>query len=118
MHRGDSLAALDHLIQAYQYRSYSNLYLPARLSLQLARLERARGALESAARRLPDIQLAGYSVLHVAEAEELAGQIAAQRGETAAAARAYRNFIALWEQADPGLQPRVAAAREAVRRLE
>jgi hypothetical protein len=31
---------------------------------------------------------------------------------------AYRNFIALWERADPELQPWVAVAREALRRLE
>jgi hypothetical protein len=31
--------------------------------------------------------------------------------------RAYRNFIGLWQNADPELQPQVTAARAAVDRL-
>jgi hypothetical protein len=57
-------------------------------------------------------------VLERAEAEELRAQIAEQRGDSVTALRAYRNFIELWKDADPELQPRVAVARAAVARLE
>ena len=53
-----------------------------------------------------------------ADAEELRGQIAEQQGDTVAAIRAYRNFTDLWKDADPDLQPRVAAARAVLARLE
>jgi tetratricopeptide (TPR) repeat protein/TolB-like protein len=85
--------------------------------LALAKLELRAGALESAARRLYDAFLP-EALPYRAEAEELRGQIAEQRGDTASAIRAYRNFVALWKDADPVLQPRVAAARAALARLE
>jgi tetratricopeptide (TPR) repeat protein len=40
-----------------------------------------------------------------------------ERGEAAQAARYYRLFVELWQDADPELQPRVAAARGALQRL-
>jgi hypothetical protein len=43
--------------------------------------------------------------------------IAERLGDREAAVRGYRNFVALWAQADPELQPRVQAAREALARL-
>jgi multidrug resistance efflux pump len=57
-------------------------------------------------------------VVYRAEAEELLAQIAEQQGDTAGAMRAYGNFVDLWKDADPELQPRVAAARAALARLE
>jgi hypothetical protein len=53
-----------------------------------------------------------------ADAEELRGRIAEQRGDTTAAIGAYRNLVELWRDADPELQPRVAAARAALGRME
>jgi hypothetical protein len=57
-------------------------------------------------------------VVYRGDAEELLGQIAEQQGDTATAIRAHRNFVALWRDADPEVQPRVAAARAALARLE
>ncbi len=85
--------------------------------LALARLERNAGALESAEHRLYDTFLP-EALPWRAEAEELRGQIAEQRGDTAAAIQAYRNFVTLWKDADPELQPRVAAAWVALAKLE
>ncbi len=89
-----------------------------RIAVLLAQLERAAGDLGSARRRLEFLSYLTGLTLHRAEAEELKGQIAEQQGDRAAAIRAYRNFIALWNRADTELQPRVQAAREAVARLE
>ena len=88
-----------------------------RFALALARLERAAGDLDAAARRL-DYARFPNGVLERAEFEELRGQIAEQRGDTVAAIRAYGTFIGLWNDADPELQPRVAVARAALARLE
>jgi predicted negative regulator of RcsB-dependent stress response len=56
-------------------------------------------------------------IIFRADADELRGRIALQRGDTAAAITAYRNFVEIWKQADPELQPRVTAARDALVRL-
>jgi len=118
---GDSLAAHDLLTEGVAVNSgigrmrfhFTQSYFP----LRLARLDRARGALERANQLLHT--LSGPDAIQFrAEAEELRGQIAEQRGDTAAATRAYRNFIDLWKDADPELQPRVQAARAALARLE
>ncbi len=87
------------------------------LGLETARLDVRTGDLDVASRRLYETT-GPIGVMFRAEAEELRGQIAEQRGDTAAAVRAYRNFIELWEDADPELQPRVTAARAALARLE
>ncbi len=88
-----------------------------RFAIALARLERAAGDPAAALQVLHFTSFATGLVVERAEAEELRGQIAEQRGDAAAAVRAYRNFIALWKDADPELQPRVAAARAALARL-
>jgi eukaryotic-like serine/threonine-protein kinase len=41
-----------------------------------------------------------------------------QRGDVQSAARRYAEFIALWERADPELQPRVVEARQRLARLQ
>ncbi|HJQ65359.1 MAG TPA: tetratricopeptide repeat protein, partial [Gemmatimonadales bacterium] len=88
-------------------------------ALRLARLERAAGAHDDALRRLYAMSLDNSGgLVYRAEAEELRGKIADERGDSAAAIRAYRNFIELWKDADPELQPRVAEARVALARLE
>jgi tetratricopeptide (TPR) repeat protein len=40
-----------------------------------------------------------------------------QRGDTARAVQAYRDFVEIWKRADPELQPRVAAARKRIEAL-
>jgi tetratricopeptide (TPR) repeat protein len=115
---GDSAGARRLLLESYKARFPSASASPwakpdRRFTLALARLEYADGELESALRHL---DYAG--LLERADGEELRGQIEERRGDTVAALRAYNNFIALWENADPELQPRVAAARAALERLE
>jgi tetratricopeptide (TPR) repeat protein len=119
---GDSASARQLLLRAYESRYPSTIASPwakpdRRFTLALARLEFAVGDLGAALRHLHDMLLP-LGTLERAEAEELRGQIEEQRGDTAAAVHAYRNFIGLWENADPELQPRVTAAREALARLE
>lgn len=48
---------------------------------------------------------------------ERLGQLYEARGDTALAIERYREFTEHWGEADPELQPRVEAAREALRRL-
>ncbi len=103
---------------ALQTAVFVNNALDVRFSLELARLERAAGALEAASRRLFDAIMWQGGVPYRAEFEELRAQIAEQQGDTATAIRAYRNFIELWKDADPELQPRVEAAQAALARLE
>lgn len=118
---GDSIAAYDLLTEAVAVNSgigsrqfhFTELYFPMRL----ARLARARGALAQANQLLQALS-GPEGIVFRAEAEELQGQIAEQRGDTPAAIRAYRTFIDLWKDADPELQPRVQAARAALTRLE
>ena len=122
MRAGDSIAARQLLLRAYEARSPTLIFSPwakpdRRFSLALARLEFAAGDLEAASRHLQDLMFA-EGLLERAEAEELRAQIEVQRADTAAAVRAYHNFIALWANADPELQPRVSAARLALARLE
>ncbi len=118
---GDSLAARQQLAEASENRQATGAgaywFPDVQFQMDLARLERRAGDLTSASRRLHDTFLL-YGLPYRAEAEELRGQIAEQRGDTTAAVRAYRNFIELWKDADPELQPRVATAREALARLE
>ena len=47
----------------------------------------------------------------LAATHERLGQLFDERGDTEAAAVHYARFVELWEDADPELQPRVAAAR-------
>jgi len=118
---GDSLTAHELLTEGVAVNSgigrvrlhFTQLYFP----LRLARLDRARGAL-ARANQLLHLLSGPDAIQFRAEAEELRGQIAEQRGDTAAAMLAYRNFIALWKDADPELQPRVQAARVGLARLE
>ena len=45
------------------------------------------------------------------------GELYEAKGDAAKAAEHYRKFIALWEKADPELQPQVAAARQKLAKL-
>ena len=121
--RGDSALAREQLELAHDASSFLGSFLEsvpdAYFALRLARLERASGALDRAERRLFAMWLDNNGgLLFRAEAEELRGQMAGSRGDTASALRAFRNFVGLWSEADAELQPRVQAAREALARLE
>jgi hypothetical protein len=118
---GDTVAARRELARgnvAWVETRNIEKFLPTPvLGLETARLDVRAGDLDVASRRLYETT-GPIGVMFRAQAEELRGQIALQRADTAAAIRAYRNFIALWKDADPELQPRVTAAREALARLE
>jgi tetratricopeptide (TPR) repeat protein len=117
---GDSVAARRELARGnvawIETRNIEEFFPNPYLALVMARLDRRAGDLDAASRRLFET-VGPIGILFRAEAEELRGQIAEQRGDTAAAIRSYRNFIELWKDADPELQPRVAAARKEVERL-
>lgn len=118
---GDSVAARRELALAnvawIEIRNIEEFFPNPDLAVALARLDRRAGDLELALRRLAET-VGPIGIMFRAPAEELRGQIAEQRGDTTAAIRGYRNFIDLWKNADPELQPRVTAARAAVARLE
>jgi tetratricopeptide (TPR) repeat protein len=59
-----------------------------------------------------------YDHLYLPVAYERLGQLHEGRGELEEAAKYYRLFVDLWANADPELQPRVQAAREALERVE
>jgi TolB-like protein len=83
-------------------------------SLTLARLDLAAGSPRVAWQHAQDDLLSSGILSLRAEFEELRGMIAERLDDREAAVRGYRNFVALWVQADPDLQPRVAAARQAL----
>ena len=123
LQQGDTVLARQQLERAHDATSWLGGFVEtapdAYFALRLARLERAAGALENAGRRLFATSFdSNGGLVYRGDAEELRGQMAEQRGDTAGALRAYRNFTELWQDADPELQPRVAAARAALARLE
>jgi len=58
-----------------------------------------------------------YDGLYLPLAYERLGQLYEERGETEEAAKYHSLFVDLWVDADPELQPRVQAAREALERI-
>jgi tetratricopeptide (TPR) repeat protein len=119
----DTAAARAELLAAYPVRPSTNGTIPGALgalaigSSMLARLDLAAGSARTAWQHAQDDLFLSGTVTLRAEAEELRGMIAERLGDREAAVRGYRNFAALWAQADPELQPRVQAAREALARL-
>jgi len=120
---GDTAAARAELLAAFPVRPTGNNLVPGALftlafgSSMLARLDLAAGATRTAWQRAQDNLFDSGIVSLRAESEELRGMIAERLGDREVAIRGYRNFVALWAQADPELQPRVAAARAALARL-
>jgi tetratricopeptide (TPR) repeat protein len=117
---GDSVTARRDLARGnaswIETRDIEEFFPTPYLALVLSDLDRRAGDLDVAAQRLSET-VGPIGILFRARAEEARGQIATQRGDTVAAIRGYRNFIDLWKDADPELQPRVATAREALARL-
>jgi ATP/maltotriose-dependent transcriptional regulator MalT len=88
------------------------------LGLKLAELEAARGDWAAARLNLADVSTADFYVPFIGDAEELRAKVALATGDTAAAKKALIKMIGVWENAEAVLQPRVAAARATLARLE
>jgi hypothetical protein len=88
------------------------------LGLKLAELEAARGDYVAARLNLADVFPANFYVPFIGDAEELRAKVALATGDTAAAKASLRKVIGVWENADAALQPRVAAARATLAKLE
>lgn len=121
LRNGDSVAARRGLaggnVSWIELRDIEEFFPNPYFAVVTARLDRQAGDLDVAARRLYDT-IGSIGIIWRAEAEELRGQIAEQRSDTAAAIRGFKNFVDLWKDADPELQGRVATARGALTRLE
>ncbi len=82
-----------------------------------ARLFEAAGQVDSAIARYreyietPSNFILGFDALFLAPAHESLAQLYDAQGDLENAALHYAQFVDLWEDADPELQPRVAAAR-------
>jgi tetratricopeptide (TPR) repeat protein len=80
-------------------------YFRAELLERLGREDEALGWYGSIAER------AAYELVYLAPAELRQAEIYDRRGDRAHSVQHYRRFIQLWKDADPELQPEVAAAR-------
>ncbi len=125
LQRGDSAGARELLHRAVSVKPYEfgrtcpdYLCPNGTFALLLARLELNAGRLEAAREATLDAYPALMGGSWIAEAEELRAEIAIREGRLAEARRALESFIAIWRRADPELQPRVAAARATLARLE
>lgn len=113
MRRADSLPdgpvhSCEHCLPRNLLRLFAQAGMAdSALSQYEAYLRTPRG---SRPRTGPDLDLAGPTMEAVARMYE-------QRGDTARAVQAYRDFVAVWNRADAELQPRVAAARKRVEAL-
>jgi TolB-like protein len=121
--RGDTARALDLLTRmrnrAIRSSNPRRILLPeAAFALALAQIEAASGSAAKAKLYLADIYPQNHYVPFIGDAEELRAKVALALADTAAARMHLRNVIAVWENADPPMQPRVAAARATLSRLE
>ena len=95
------------------------------LSLSLFRVFAAAGMADSALAQYEEYRRtpygarprSGVDIGVSAEMIEAIGRLYDQRGDTARAVEAYRDFVTRWERADPELQPRVGAARKRLNEL-
>jgi tetratricopeptide (TPR) repeat protein len=120
---GDTAAALDSLARARHEDTRDPhplraLYPSASLALLHAQIEAARGNYSRARMLLADVYPINDYVPFIGDAEETRATVALALGDTAAAKVHLRKMIAVWDNADPPLQPRVAAARATLARLE
>jgi hypothetical protein len=123
LRQGDTTAARELLIRALLNHGRRIgpdviLFPAVTLALALARIEAARGDHAAARLRLADVYPPHEAHLNSGEAEELRARVSIGLGDTTAARTAYRRVMAIWVEADPALQPRVAAAREALALLD
>ena len=117
---GDTATAHRELMRGntawIETRNVEKFFPAPAIALEAARLDVRAGDLDAASRRLYQT-VGAVGIMFRTDAEELRGQIAEQRRDTANAIRSYRNFVALWKDADPELQRRVRAAQAAIARL-
>lgn len=116
---GDTVAGVEKLRSGLGQAGFSRnvLFINSPLRFQLAATLAARPETRAEGLRrlryglwLTDTQYAPLSFFVIGQALE-------ESGDRAGAARAYSQFVRLWEKADPELQPRVEAARRALERL-
>jgi hypothetical protein len=120
---GDTSRARDLLTRArsnHKRRAAPNrMILPgAWLALILAQLDAARGDFAVARLHLADVFPHNDYVPFIGDAEELRAKVALALGDTTGAKIALRKVISVWANADAPIQPRVAAARSTLARLE
>lgn len=120
---GDTSRALDLLKRVRSYHKRGGItgviFMPgAALALTLAQLEAARGNPATARLYLADLYPLNDYTPFIGDAEELRARVTLALGDTTAARTHLNNVIAVWRKADPPLQPRVAAARTLLARLE
>jgi tetratricopeptide (TPR) repeat protein len=124
--RGDTTGALSRLHEALTFMNVEGGLLNGiwtRFVLEAGRIELATGDYALASQRVVaahGMAASGGispSTTYVADFQELRAKVAEARGDTADAREAWRQVIAIWRNADSELQPRVAAAREALKHL-
>jgi tetratricopeptide (TPR) repeat protein len=93
------------------------LYPNTPLALLHAQIEAARGNHSRAKLYLADVYPINDYVPFIGDAEELRARVALALGDTASAKVALQKVVEVWANADPPLQPRVAAARATLPRL-
>jgi tetratricopeptide (TPR) repeat protein len=120
---GDTVKALDLLTRARNNNGRATFPLrilipSAELALVHAQIEAARGNATKARLYLVDVYPMNAYVPFIGDAEELRATVALALADTTAAKTHLKNVIAVWDRADPPLQPRVAVARATLARLE
>lgn len=123
LRQGDTNRARVLLVRArsnQMRRSVPNRFvLPSTfLALTLAEIDAARGDWSAARLHLADVYPLYEHVPFIGDAQELRAKVALALGDSTAAKAHLRNFIAVWEKADPVVQPRVEAARIMLARFE
>ncbi|MGH7562855.1 MAG: hypothetical protein ACREK5_00315, partial [Gemmatimonadota bacterium] len=78
--------------------------------------EEGRG--EEALRWFASLEASPYGLVYRAPAHLARAEIYERAGDVERAVEEYRQFVDLWRDADPELQPVVENARAALRRLE
>ncbi|HXE58433.1 MAG TPA: serine/threonine-protein kinase [Gemmatimonadales bacterium] len=114
--RGDTTGGIARLRGALQRLSGNNVWMTAPLRMQLALALVARPAT-----RPEGIRRLRYGFdqdpLYTAIPKLALARVLHDVGDRQGAIDAYTEFLRLWKQADPQLQPRVREAREALREL-
>jgi tetratricopeptide (TPR) repeat protein len=117
---GDTLSGLRKLDEGIEQAGYgleATLEFAAPLRFIRAATLAARPETRDRGIRLLRYGLYPWDTNYLALRYLLLGQALEQKGDRAAAIRAYSHFVRLWENADPELQPRVETARRALQRL-
>jgi hypothetical protein len=117
---GDTLSGLrklDEGIEAAGYGPMANRPFAAPLRFVRAAALAARSETRDRGIRLLRYGFYPWDTHYLALRYLLLGQALEEKGDRAAAIRAYSRFVRLWENADPELQPRVETARRALERL-